>query len=305
MSGKDSLTRRPDGSIWYRETLHEADGFATEYRVSEVLFDSATPHQRLIVVDTDCFGRLVALDGATQVTMGDEFVYHEMMAHVPLLAHGQAEDVLIIGGGDGGLAEEVLKHRSVRRLVMVEIDPGVIDFARAHLADLNHGCFDDPRLELVISDGKDYAARAAERFDLIIVDSTDPVGPGEVLFTRPFYADCRRLMKPRGILVTQNGVPFLQPAELENTMANFAQLFTDAGCYLAVVPSYAGGFMALGWGSDDPGNREVPLEVLEARFAAADLQTRYYTPAVHKAAFALPAFIGAIVEKGKRAGRVG
>jgi spermidine synthase len=112
-------------------------------------------------------------------------------------------------------------------------------------------------------------------------------------------------MKPRGILVTQNGVPFLQPAELENTMANFAQLFTDAGCYLAVVPSYAGGFMALGWGSDDPGNRAVPLEVLEARFAAVDLQTRYYTPAVHKAAFALPAFIGAIVEKGKRAGRVG
>ena len=160
MSGKDSLTRRPDGSLWYRETLHEEDGFATEYRVAEVLYDSATPHQRLIVVDTERFGRLVALDGATQVTMGDEFVYHEMMAHVPLLAHGEAEDVLIIGGGDGGLAEEILKHRGVKRLVMVEIDPGVIDFARTHLADLNRGCFDDPRLELVIGDGKDYAAGA-------------------------------------------------------------------------------------------------------------------------------------------------
>jgi spermidine synthase len=303
VSGNDSLIRRPDGSVWYRETLHEKDGFATEYRIADVLFDSATPHQRLIVVDTDRFGRLVALDGATQVTMGDEFVYHEMMAHVPLLAHGQVEHVLIIGGGDGGLAEEVLKHRAVTRLVMVEIDPGVIDFAKTHLADLNRGCFDDPRLELTISDGKDYAARATERFDLIIVDSTDPVGPGEVLFTRPFYGDCKRLLKPRGILVTQNGVPFLQPAELENSVAHFAQLFADAGCYLAVVPTYVGGFMALGWGSDDAANREVPLAVLETRFAAAGLQTRYYTPAVHKAAFALPAFIGMIVERGKKAGR--
>ncbi len=305
MSGKDSLTRRPDGELWYRETLHEEDGFATEYRVADVLYDSATPHQRLIVVDTERFGRLVALDGATQVTMGDEFVYHEMMAHVPLLAHGEAEDVLIIGGGDGGLAEEILKHRGVKRLVMVEIDPGVIDFARTHLADLNRGCFDDPRLELVIGDGKDYAAGATERFDLIIVDSTDPVGPGEVLFTRPFHADCKRLLKPRGILVTQSGVPFLQPAELENTVANFTALFADAGCYLAVVPTYVGGFMALGWGSDDPANRATPLAALEARFAAADLQTRYYTPAVHQAAFALPAFIGAIVERGRRAGRGG
>ncbi len=301
MSGKESLVRRPDGSVWYRETLHEKDGLATEYRVSQVLFDSATPHQRLIVVDTDRLGRLVALDGATQVTMGDEFVYHEMMAHVPLLAHGAAEDVLIIGGGDGGLAEEVLKHGSVKRLVMVEIDASVIDFARTHLADLNRGCFDDPRLKLVISDGKDYAANAGAAFDVIIVDSTDPVGPGEVLFTRPFYGDCKRLLKPRGILVTQNGVPFLQPAELASTVGSFARLFDDAGCYLAVVPNYVGGFMALGWGSDDPANRAVPLDGLEARFAGAGLATRYYTPAVHKAAFALPAFIEEIVE-GARAG---
>jgi spermidine synthase len=305
VTGKDSLIRRGDGSIWYRETLHEKDGLATEYRVSQVLFDSATPHQRLIVVDTDRVGRLVALDGATQVTMGDEFVYHEMMAHVPLLAHGAAEDVLIIGGGDGGLAEEVLKHGNVKRLVMVEIDAGVIDFARTHLAELNRGCFDDLRLKLVIGDGKDYAASASAAFDVILVDSTDPVGPGEVLFTRSFHGDCKRLLKPRGILVTQNGVPFLQPAELASTVGNFAQLFVDAGCYLAVVPTYVGGFMALGWGSDDPANRAVPLEVLEARFAAAGLTTRYYTPAVHKAAFALPAFIEEIVEGAKEAARGG
>jgi spermidine synthase len=305
VNGKDSLIRRADGSIWYRESLHETAGLATEYRVSKVLFDSATPHQRLIVVDTERVGRLVALDGATQVTMGDEFAYHEMMAHVPLLALGDAEDVLIVGGGDGGLAEEVLKHRSVKRLVMVEIDAGVIDFAKAHLADLHRGCFDDPRLELVIADGRDYAARSISRFDLIIVDSTDPVGPGEVLFARPFYSDCKRLLKPRGILVTQNGVPFLQPTELASTVGNFAQLFADSGCYLAVVPTYVGGFMALGWGTDEPSNRAVPLELLEARFASAGLATRYYTPAVHKAAFALPAFIEEIVEGARRVARGG
>ena len=213
--------------------------------------------------------------------------------------------MLIIGGGDGGLAEEVLKHGNVKRLVMVEIDAGVIDFARTHLAELNRGCFDDLRLKLVIGDGKDYAASASAAFDVILVDPTDPVGPGEVLFTRSFHGDCKRLLKPRGILVTQNGVPFLQPAELASTVGNFAQLFVDAGCYLAVVPTYVGGFMALGWGSDDPANRAVPLEVLEARFAAAGLATRYYTPAVHKAAFALPAFIEEIVEGAKEAARGG
>src|SRR5262249_42228193 len=159
--------------------------------------------------------------------------------------------------------------RSVERLVMVEIDPAVIDFAKTHLAELHHGCFDDPRLELVIADGRDFVAESDGRFDLIIVDSTDPVGPGEVLFTRPFYGDCKRLLNADGILVTQNGVPFFQPEELKSTVINFSRLFRDAGCYLAVVPTYVGGFMALGWGCDEPAHRAVSESELEARFAEA------------------------------------
>ena len=207
--------------------------------------------------------------------------------------------VLIIGGGDGGMAEEVLKHSTVEKLVMVEIDAGVIDFARAHLPSINKGCFDDQRFELVIADGKDFAATSNDRFDVIIVDSTDPVGPGEVLFTRAFYADCKRMLNDGGVLVTQNGVPWFQADELHNTMFNFAGLFADAGCYLTVVPTYAGGFMALGWGTDDKSLRTVDDATLKARFVAADLDCRYYNPAVHKAAFALPGFVADIVGKAK------
>ena len=301
MSDPDYVRRDGDGRQWFTETLH--GNFRTSYEIDRVLFDSATPHQRLIVADSPRFGRMVALDGVTQLTMADEAFYHEMLAHVPVLAHGRVESVLIIGGGDGGLAEEVLKHQGIKRLVMVEIDAGVIDFARAHLGELHHDCFDDPRFELVIADGKDYAATARETFDLAIVDSTDPIGPGEVLFTREFYADCKRLLNPGGVLVTQNGVPFFQPAELNNTVFNFARLFADAGCYLTVVPTYVGGFMALGWGTDDASLREIPLADLEQRFRAAGIATRYYTPAVHKAAFALPQFIDDVIESARRKAR--
>jgi spermidine synthase len=298
LSDPDYIVRDSQNRQWFTETLHR--DFRTSYQLNRVLFDSRTPHQRLIVADTVRFGRLVALDGVTQVTLADEYAYHEMLAHVPILAHGRVEDVLIIGGGDGGMAEEVLKHRGVKRLVMVEIDAGVIDFAREHLQELHRGCFDDPRLELVIADGKDYAASAGDRFDLAIIDSTDPIGPGEVLFTREFYADCKRLLKPGGVLVTQNGVPFFQADELSNTVFNFARLFADAGCYLTVVPTYVGGFMALGWGTDDETLRTVPLEVLEQRYDSAGLGTRYYTPQAHKGAFALPRFIADIVAEACR-----
>ncbi|MFW6077945.1 MAG: polyamine aminopropyltransferase [Hyphomicrobiales bacterium] len=301
MSDPDYITRDSEGRQWFTETLH--GDFLTSYEISRVLFDSRTPHQRLIVADSVRFGRLVALDGVTQLTMADEPAYHEMLAHVPILAHGGVEDVLIIGGGDGGMAEEVLKHKGVKRLVMVEIDAGVIDFAREHLGELHRNCFDDPRFELVIADGKDYAANAGDSFDLVIVDSTDPIGPGEVLFTRGFYADCKGLLKRGGILVTQNGVPFFQADELRNTVFNFARLFADAGCYLTVVPTYVGGFMALGWGTDDEALRDVSLVDLERRYKAADLDTRYYTPQAHKGAFALPRFIEDIVDAATREAR--
>lgn len=279
-------------SDWFREDLH-AD-YSQGLRIDELLYDSKTEHQRLRVFQNPTFGRVLTLDGVVQTTEADNFIYHEMLTHVPILAHGAAKRVLIIGGGDGGMAREVLRHASVEHVTMVEIDAGVVEFSKQYLPTLSAGAFDDPRLELVIADGAAFVAETEARFDVIIVDSTDPVGPGEVLFTDTFYGKAKRCLTQGGILVTQNGVPFMQGDELAGTMRIFRGLFADAGCYIATIPTYAGGPMALGWGTDGAAG-EVMLETLESRFAAAGIETDYYTPAVHKAAFALPGYIQKIV----------
>ena len=273
---------------WMRETLH--DDHAQALRVDAVLYDSATDHQRLRVFANARFGRVLTLDDVVQTTEGDNFIYHEMLTHVPIFAHGSVERVLIIGGGDGGMAREVLRHESVRHVTMVEIDAGVVEFSKKYLPRLSDGAFDDPRLELVIDDGAVFMRETDQTFDVIIVDSTDPIGPGEVLFTDHFYGHAKRALNPGGILVTQNGVPFMQPQELTGTMRAFGTLFADRGCYLATVPTYAGGPMAFGWGTD--GNaRKVSLETLQARYAEAGFTADYYTPEVHLAAFALPGYV--------------
>ena len=166
---------------------------------------------------------MLMLDGATQITKRDEFIYQEMMSHVPLFAHGQAREVLIIGGGDCGIAEEVLKHKSVKRLTQVEIDAAVIEFSKEHFPEFTKPVFADKRFESVIDDGMKYVARTERRFDAIIVDSTDPQGPGKVLFSQKFYAACKRCMNKGAVLVTQNGVPMFQPNELASSVAKFRQ----------------------------------------------------------------------------------
>jgi spermidine synthase len=276
-------------SRFFDETLYP------EYRqslsVDELLYDSKTDVQHLQVFQNKRFGRVLTLDGVVQTTEGDEFIYHEMLTHVPLLAHGDARRVLIVGGGDGGMAREVLRHQSVKAVTMVEIDAGVVEFSKTYLPSLSSGAFDDPRLDLVIADGADFMAKTSDAFDVIIIDSTDPIGPGEVLFTDSFYGHARARLADGGIMVTQNGVPFMQPDELSRTMRAFHHLFADWGCYIAGIPSYAGGPMAFGWGSQSTAGRQVSLEMLERRFAAAKIDTRYYTPAVHKGAFGLPRYI--------------
>ena len=277
---------------WTVETLH--DEYRQCLREDEVLYDSRTAHQRLRIIRNARFGRVLTLDDVVQTTEADEFIYHEMMAHVPILAHGRAGRVLIVGGGDGGMAREVLRHRSVEHVTMVEIDAGVVELCREHVPMLSAGAFDDPRLEVVIADAAEFVAGTERRFDVVISDSTDPIGPGEVLFGETFYGRVRDLLSPGGIFVTQNGVVFVQPDERSGTMRAFRALFRDASCYLATVPTYAGGPMAFGWGTNSDA-REVPLETLEARFADSGIETRYYTPAVHKAAFALPGYVAALV----------
>jgi len=273
----------------FDEILHH--GYSQSFEVTRVLFQEKTEHQDLIIFETPKFGRVLALDNIVQVTTTDEFIYHEMMTHVPIFGKGNVSDVLIIGGGDGGILREVLRHQSVQKATLVEIDSSVVDLCQMHLPEISNGAFDNRRTHLIIDDGVKFVAETDQRFDVIIVDSTDPLGPGEVLFTENFYAGCHRCLKDGGVLVTQNGVPFFQGHEVTDTFARMGKTFSDNGFYTAVVPSYIGGFMALGWGCDDVSVKNVSLSILHDRFAKANIATRYYTPEMHKAAFALPPFI--------------
>lgn len=273
---------------WHEETLHE--DLRQRLRISKVLHRRKTGLQELLIFENPTLGRVLALDGVIQTTEADEAAYHEMLAHVPILAHGAVKTVLIIGGGDGGCLEEVLKH-PVEKVTQVEIDGGVVELCRAHLPSICGAAFDDPRTELVIGDGARFVEETEARYDLVIVDSTDPIGPGEILFAERFYAGCKRCLDPGGILVTQNGVPFLQAQELRQSQARLARHFADVAFYLTVVPTYFGGFMTLGWASDTPGHRALSRDAIEARRAAAGLETRYYNADLHLAAFALPNFI--------------
>ncbi|MEM7403662.1 MAG: polyamine aminopropyltransferase [Pseudomonadota bacterium] len=271
----------------FKETLYE--GYGQELAVEEIYFEHRTDHQHLVIFRNPVFGRVMALDGIVQTTERDEFIYHEMLAHVPILAHGAAAEVLIVGGGDGGMLREVSKHAGVRAVTQVEIDASVIEMSREYLPQHSAGAFDDPRLNLVIADGYAFVRDTEARFDVIIVDSTDPIGPGEQLFTRDFHAACKRCLRPGGIVVTQNGVVFLQTDELRETAVNFAALYADWHFYAAAVPTYVGGLMVFGFATDEPAHHRVTVSTLEERATA--IATRYYTPDIHKAAFALPRYV--------------
>jgi spermidine synthase len=282
------------GARWFAETLH--DDVRVSFRADEVLHEEKSAHQHLALIRNPTFGEVLLLDEVTQVTARDEFIYHEMLAHVPLFAHGAAREVLICGGGDGGLAEEVLKHPGVERVTLVEIDGAVLDFAKTHFAAMSRAAFADPRLDVVVADARAFAAETERRFDVILIDSTDPIGPGAVLFTAEFYRDLDRVLNPGGVVATQNGVPFLQPGEFRMGLGNLARVFADATCYVIAVPTYFGGHMTLGF-AGKPAPRP-DLATLDARVAAAGMDTRYYTPEVHQAAFALPRFIRDLLPTG-------
>jgi spermidine synthase len=213
-----------------------------------------------------------------------------MIAHVPLMAHGSARDVLIIGGGDGGTLRQVLKH-PLKSATLVELDGEVIDLSRRYLPEMSGGAFDDPRATVLVMDGTRYIAETKEKFDVIIIDSTDPMGPGEPLFTAAFYSACRRSLRPGGMIAVQSGAPFFQPKELETVCRRLAASFAGVRPYLAPVPTYAGGMLALVAAGASRDALRPPCKVLRERLGAVRERTRYYTPEVHRAAFTLvPSF---------------
>ena len=277
---------------WEAEALYPDWG--QRFRVVRELVRLRSAFQDIAIVQTASHGRVLLLDGAVQITEADEFVYQEMIVHVPLLAHGEARRVLVIGAGDGGVLRRVLQHRGVERAVMVEIDGGVLRLSREFLPAIGGTAWDDPRAQVIVGDGIDYVARAADAsFDVIIVDSTDPVGAGEALFTDAFYRQCARVLSGRGLVVNQCGVPFMQAGELEQSSRRRARHFPMVGAYVAAVPTYVGGFMTLGIAgrAAEAPTRDVALLHRRAEAASIAGQTLYWSPEVHAAAFALPPYI--------------
>jgi spermidine synthase len=283
---------------WFEEVYESV--WTQRFAVGRVVYRGRTDLQEALVFENPRFGRVLVLDGLVQTTERDEFFYHEMLAHVPVLAHGDCRDVLIVGGGDGGTLEEVLKHGSVRRVTMVEIDGGVVELCRTHLASICRGAFDDPRLNLVIGDGAAFVRDSDERFDALIVDSTDPVTEGGgALFDDAFYAGCARCLRPGGVLASQGGNPFVDPAQFGHYRARAGRHFADVGGYLGSVPSYQGGPFLFGWASHDPAKRRLTAAELAARPVPDGL--RCYTPELHAASFALPVWLVARPEEPERA----
>lgn len=273
----------------YLETLYPTWG--QQFVMDEVLFEVDTGHQQLVIFKNEQWGTVMALDGVIQTTEKDEFIYHEMMTHVPLFAHGNAKKVLIIGGGDGGILREVLKHPEVESVTQVEIDQQVIDMCVQYLPNHSAGAFDSPKANIVIADGVDFVNECTEKFDVIISDSTDPMGPGEVLFTSRFYQGVKNCLNEGGVFVAQNGVSFMQTDEVATTFKRLSPLFKQASFYSGAVPTYVGGIMTFAWATDNLALKEVSVDVIAERFKASGMQTRFYTPELHKGAFALPQYV--------------
>jgi spermidine synthase len=269
------------------------------FTVETVLHQSHTGLQNVLVFENPLFGRVMVLDGIVQLTERDNHIYHEMIAHVPLMAHASAKRVLIIGGGDGGTLKEVLKH-PVEEVILVEIDGEVIRLANRFFPELSVRSFGDRRARIIVGNGLEYVATTDKKFDVIIVDSTDPIGPGEQLFSASFYARCRTLLQPGGTIALQSGAPFYQPERLDGVCARLASSFIAVRPFLAPVPSYAVGMLALVAAGETHKALRPPMKILRERHQRLRSETIYYTPEVHRAAFTLPPRFASPASKDRR-----
>lgn len=270
--------------LWCTEK--QTDYLGLTARVKETLFAGKSEFQDIAVVDSYQFGRMLVLDGVFQTSIAEEFVYHEMIAHVPLFIHPHPRRVLVIGGGDGGAVREVVRHETVEKVEMVEIDGMVVDVAKKYLPEISVAMREHhPKLDLKIGDGIAHMAAAKNAYDVIIVDCSDPIGPGEGLFTRSFYQNVYRALKPDGLFVQQTESPFYHQALIKKIAGDVKAIFPIHEMYLAHIPIYPGGMHCFTVGSKQYRSADVQLQHRQK------VETRYYNEALQKACFALPNFV--------------
>ncbi|MED3843728.1 polyamine aminopropyltransferase [Geobacillus stearothermophilus] len=273
--------------LWFTEK--QTEHFGITARIVRTLHTEQTPFQKLDMVETAEFGNMLILDGMVMTTQKDEFVYHEMVAHVPLFTHPKPENVLVVGGGDGGVIREVLKHPSIKKATLVEIDGKVIEYSKKYLPEIA-GKLDDPRVEVKVDDGFMHIAQSKNEYDVIMVDSTEPVGPAVNLFTKGFYAGIANALKEDGIFVAQTDNPWFKADLIRNVYRDVKEIFPITRLYTANIPTYPSGLWTFTLGS----KQYDPLAVSDDRFH--DIETKYYTKELHKACFVLPKFVADLVK---------
>lgn len=267
---------------WLKEFVYP--DFAQMLRYDELVHRRTTAYQTIGVYQTRLFGRILVIDDAVQLTEADNHIYHEMLVHVPILAHGSVAEVLVIGGGDGGVLREVLKH-PVRSATLVEIDPEVVEVSKRYFPQVSGGAFDDARVDVVYADAAVYLKTCERVFDLIIIDSTDPVGPGGALFTSGFYGECRRVLRSDGAIVLQGGMPIRADRGATDAVEAFQAAFGDFEEYIVTVPSYPMGMLVLRGKGLGQWALASDRDTLEKRLKQAGVETLHYSPQTHKAAF--------------------
>lgn len=272
--------------LWFTEKQTEHFGITAKTRQS--LVREKTEYQDLAIIDTVEFGRMLVLDDMVMTTERDEFVYHEMVAHPALFTHPNPRHVLVVGGGDGGVIREVLKHPKVERAVLVDIDGQVIEYSKRYLPSIA-GSLDDPRVTVLVDDGFRHIHDHKNEYDVIMVDSTEPVGPAVQLFTRGFYQGIHDALKEDGIFVAQTDNPWFKAELIRNVHRDVREVFPIVRLYIANIPTYPSGLWTFTMGS----KKYDPLQVDEA--SIPELDTKYYTPRLHKAAFVLPKFVEDLV----------
>ena len=271
--------------LWVEE--HHEDFLTMRYRVEKTLFSGESDFQHIDIVETSGFGKMLFNDSTAMISERDEFIYHEMISHVPLFVHPGVRRVLVIGGGDGGTVREVLRHPGVRHCRLVEIDPLVVEACREHIP-VTSAALDDPRAEVTIGDGVQFVATTDERYDLVIVDSTDPVGPATPLFGPEFYCNVHRVLEDGGIAVSQAESSLLELDAQKSLLGILSAIYERVHVYNYVNMTYPGGLWSFSLATK---GQLCPLENFdEGRVESSGIEFRYYNPMIHRAAFALPTF---------------
>ncbi|MGB4115998.1 MAG: polyamine aminopropyltransferase [Polaromonas sp.] len=282
---------------WLNEVLDEGFGYAI--LSSQLLCQRQSSYQLIEVHDTPSFGHLLRIDGSFMASEKDEFFYHENLVHVPACTHPQPESALIIGGGDGGSAEELLKHNTITSVKLVEIDPVVLDVSRTYLRAIHHGALDetggDPRLEIFVADGLEYMRSSQTRYDLIVLDLTDPGGPSKPLYTADFYRHCAARLNPGGLLSLQVASPFAQPERVVSVLTELSQAFSIVRPYLVTIP-LSGGQWMMACASQTLDPADVGAAHADAVIAKRGLKLlQHYNGHTHQAAMALPNFVRQLI----------